>query len=70
MSIEEIRSQAVEYRVKGSLRSPVLTARPGEVHTGLCSLENLAQVEEFIEALRKAAKVANLPDGSDEAKSA
>jgi hypothetical protein len=72
MSIEERRSHVTEYRLKGkgSLDWPIITAEPGEVRTTMYTFETVAQIEEYIEALRKAAKEANLPDGSDEAKSA
>ena len=73
MSIEEHRSQVIEYRLKGkgTLDSwPVITAEPGEVRTNMNTFETVAQIEEYIEALRKAAKEANLPDGSGEAESA
>lgn len=72
MSIEERRSSVTEYRFKGkgTIDWPVITAEPGEVRTSMYTFENTAQLEEYIEALRKAAKGANLPDGSDQAKSA
>jgi hypothetical protein len=73
MSIEEHRANVVHYHFtgKGHLEEwPVITAEPGKVRTNIYNLETVAQVEEYIEALRRAAKVANLPDRSDEAKSA
>jgi hypothetical protein len=74
MSIEERRSHVTEYRLKGkgSLDWPIIinTAERGEVRTTMYTFETVAQIEEYIEALRKAAKEANLPDGPSEAKSA
>lgn len=71
MSIEERRNEVIEFRWgddKLGLRE--ITAEPGEVHAMMPSFKTMADVEEFIEALRRAAKAANLPDGPGEAKTA
>ena len=62
MSIQERRNEVVEFRL-GTSGLEVITAAPGEVRTGLHSFRTLAEMEEFLEALRRAAKAANLPDG-------
>lgn len=73
MSIEERRNEVVEFRLGLSKSGlDVITAASGKVQTGLHSFRTLAEVDEFIEALRMAAKAANLPDGppQEEAKTA
>ncbi len=72
MSLEERRTSVIEYRFKNkgsSIDFPVITAEPGEVHVTMHTFKNSAQIEEYIEGLRRAAKEANLPNG-DQAKSA
>lgn len=70
MSIEERRNEVIEFRKKGSLGAPIISAVPGQVSITLHTVRNVAELDEFIDALRRAAKAANLPDGPGEAKTA
>jgi hypothetical protein len=66
MSIEEHRSQVIEYRLKGkgTLDSwPVIAVEPGEVRTNMNTFERVAQIEEYIEAPRKRPKKPISPMG-------
>jgi hypothetical protein len=75
MSIEERRSEVIQFclnmgRGKNSSLWPVITAQPGEVHVSMHTMATRQELEEYINALRKAATAANLPDGSGEVKPA
>ena len=55
MSIEERRNEVIEFHVNQSKLSwPAATAKPGEVRTVMQIFGTVAEMEEYIEALRRA----------------
>lgn len=61
MAIEEVQSNVVQYRA-GILNWPIIQAKPGEVWVNSHQIRTAREAEEFIDTLRKAVKVANLPN--------
>jgi hypothetical protein len=62
MAIEEVHTHVVQYRT-GALNWPIIQAEPGIVSVNSHHIRAAKEAEEFIDTLRKAVKVSNLPDG-------